>query len=664
MNNIETTTETNWQTYFDAAKRNDLLAAFDAMAALGMRPLPVGECENTGTLKKPACGRGWGNAELKHRRERLEKMIQQGVPVGIGCQPDGYLVLDIDPPMKDRSKLPQAWKEAATLLFGAEDWPDTLVVKTAGGCHVWFRIVDSAIPAIWKTGGKKELRLPCGGKVEFFTGNQSQIQVACAPSAGKAVSHERIPADLPKSVESIVIDLIFPQPEKPQPVKKQSGPATGDDEAWFEDKLLKLTGNVVNAAINTRHDTYRAACRTMAGYAAGMNLESKYEHVYTQLATAHKDAKPEVSDYVLVETFKWAWKKGFAEPLSRPVYRSEEDEVQEFPDDWEEAANVATIRALMKRREWLWGDSATNVGWFITRGLHLVEGKEGTGKTRWILDLVRRWSYNLPWPDGSPCELDQHSKVLFVASDSHWDQIAMTSEAFGIPDENVIFTGPESAPYDFTSIDDPKTLAHIRHWCSRYKVAMVVIDTLMAASTRPLVDPQEVAQIAGPLRQIARELDVAIVLVGHLNAQGETWGRAMGRACDNVIRMEADERDEKQIQIKSVKARWNRFVLPTIHGTQGECGWEYASIGSAGNDTSLKTAGERTAAAVVAYLRQYGTTQPTLKTLVEAAVEKGHAEKTAYRVIKEMTADGVIKRDEKQTFTGKTIEFYSIPEEF
>jgi hypothetical protein len=138
----------------------------------------------------------------------------------------------------------------------------------------------------------------------------------------------------------------------------------------------------------------------------------------------------------------------------------------------------------------------------------------------------------------------------------------------------------------------------------------------------------------------------------------------MGRACDNVIRMEADERDEKQIQIKSVKARWNRFVLPTIHGTQGECGWEYASIGSAGNDTSLKTAGERTAAAVIAYLRQYGSTQPTLKTLVEAAVEKGHAEKTAYRVIKEMTADGVIKRDEKQTFTGKTIEFYSIPEEF
>lgn len=138
----------------------------------------------------------------------------------------------------------------------------------------------------------------------------------------------------------------------------------------------------------------------------------------------------------------------------------------------------------------------------------------------------------------------------------------------------------------------------------------------------------------------------------------------MGRTCDNVIRMEADERDEKQIQIKSVKARWNRFALPTIHGTQGECGWEYSSVGSDANDSSLKTASARTAAAVVAYLRQYGSTQPTLKTLVEAVTDKGHAEKTAYRVIKEMTADGQIMKTSKETFTGKVIEFYSLPVEF
>lgn len=321
---LQVTTDTHWQAYFEAAKNNDLLSAFDALAALGMRPLPVGECDSTGTLKKPACGNKWGLSDLPFRRNWLEQMIKNDVPVGIGCQPDGYIVLDIDPPNKDRGKLPTAWKEAATLLFGNEDWPDTLVVKTAGGCHVWFKIVDPAIPAIWKTQGKREMRLPCGGKVEFFTGNESQIQVACAPSEGKAVSHERIPAALPKSVEAVIIELIFPKPDKPV-VKKSVEPATMKDQQWFEEKLLKLTDKVLSAEVNTRHDTYRACIRTMAGYAAGLNFESEYEHVYTMLATAHKDVKPEVSDYVLVHTFKWAWEKGIADPLKRPVEYVEEE---------------------------------------------------------------------------------------------------------------------------------------------------------------------------------------------------------------------------------------------------------------------------------------------------------------------------------------------------
>ena len=101
-----------------------------------------------------------------------------------------------------------------------------------------------------------------------------------------------------------------------------------------------------------------------------------------------------------------------------------------------------------------------------------------------------------------------------MASDSHFDQIADTSVDFGIPPENVIFTGPESTPYEYTSLDDPVTLKLIRHWCERYKVGLVVIDTLMAASVLPLADPQEVARLARPLRDMAREPNVAIVLVG------------------------------------------------------------------------------------------------------------------------------------------------------
>ena len=601
-------TETDkWAAYFDASQKNDLMSAFDALAELGMRPLPVGE-DDKGGIKKPTGGLDWQNQPIKERRKLLARQIKQQVPVGIGCQPDGFIVLDIDPPGKDRGNLPQAWKESAAILLGGEDWPRTLTVKTAAGCHVWFKLPpDSQIMALWTGHGKQSLPLPSGGKVEFFTGNDKAMQVACAPTEGKAIAMAEVPAMLPKSAEMAIIEVLTPKPES-SPVLRRETPATEEDGDWFYDKLLKLTTRVMNAAVNTRHDTYRACVRTMAGYAAGMNLDERKEQVWNHLAQAHREAKPEVSDYVLLHTFNWSWDKGMKSPLAPPPKLPKEPPAEEFlgESDLMEAADVATIRALMQKREWLWGDPAKNTGWFLGRGLHLVEGKEGTGKTRWLLDLCRRWSYDLRWPDGAEIKIDTDSKILFVASDSHWDQIAMTAESFGIPDDNIIFTGPKDSPYEFTSLDDPQTLSLIRLWCEKYKIAMIVIDTLMAATTRPLVDPQEVAQVAGPLRQIAREKNVVIVMVGHLNSQGETWGRAIGRQCDNVIRLEADEASPQEVTIKSVKARWNRFILPTLRGKQGETGWEYSAINSDTNEPSQIKGRAGAMAAIKSYLATVG----------------------------------------------------------
>lgn len=304
-----------WGNYFAAADKGDLLAAFDALAELGMRPLPITEDPHTGKIKIPAMGKSWGESSLEKRREQLKKFISQGVPIGIGCQVDGFVVADIDPPDKDRSRLSQAWKEAAAVLLGSEDWPTTLIVATQAGCHVWFKAPQELLTK-WHGHGKLKLPLPSGGAVEFFTGNDKQTQVACSPSEGKQISMRCEPIALPKAAVRLLLDLLEPEPATK--LQKSTSEATNEEVDWYLTRLNKLSDNTRFANEGARHDVFRASCKVMAGYAAAMNLDRLRDKVFTDLANAHKEAKPEVTGYVLRETFRWAWERGLAKPFERP----------------------------------------------------------------------------------------------------------------------------------------------------------------------------------------------------------------------------------------------------------------------------------------------------------------------------------------------------------
>ena len=648
----------SWESYFEACKNNDIYAAFGAMSSIGLLPVVNGE-DKHGKIKRPMAKKeeAWQKITTSEWHDRLVGYLQNGVPVGIGCKPTGHVVFDIDPHEKDTKNLPTAWKESAQFLFGSGDWPETLIVRTQGGAHVWFVVPDSILAA-WDRSGKKAIELPSGGKLEIFVGlPDAGSQVACAPSDGKTIALAKIPLMLPETAEHAILQAISrPERPKPEPIKTQA--SVSSDFEWIRQTLN-------HGYLDSQLDDYDK------WLAVGMALSHKFGEDGAELWEQWSGRHAKHSDgecMIKVRSFKRTdeekairfgslVKIATANGAPSPPKATAEPMPEEFFESIEDAANAADIRAKMKERNWLWGNREENVGWFMQGGLHLVEGKEGTGKTRWILDLERRKSMDLTWPDGMKITEDPESKILFVASDSHWDQIAVTSEAFGIPDENVIFTGPKNDPYNFTSIDDPNTIAMIRHWCHRYKVSMVIVDTLMAASTRPLVDPQEVAQMLRPLRDLAREMNVVVVLVGHLNSQGETWGRAVGRMCDNVIRMEADERDEQLITIKSVKARWNRFKLPVLRGRQGETGWEFTSPDSE-NGVELGSPSDRAADAILAYVRSYP--DMTKSNVIEAVMEKGHSKTTAYRVFDQLVIDGRIIGYEKETFSGKTIRVFDV----
>jgi hypothetical protein len=647
-----------WQDYFDACKDNDIWKAFEALAGVGVLPVVNGE-DDKGKLKRPM-GDAWQKLTTEQWSEKLTICLREGVPVGIGAKPIGHLVIDVDPKDKNSDNLPDAWREMSQAIFGADDPPKTMIVRTENGAHVWF-VVDDEFRSAWGETGKRKIKLPSGGAIEIFVGVPvGGYQLACAPSEGKSIAIAKPPIKLPKKAAGAILDLI-----KPKIVETQApSRVLGQDERDLE--WVKFVAD--QGYLDSEVHEYDAWLRV------GMALYERFGETGAELweSWSNRSGKHVTNEcYAKVQSFKRAGgnvvkfgsliaiveRNGGPSPNERPKPTMPPSQPVEITHDVH-AADVDTIRALMKERQWLWGNSEENTGWFVQRGLHLLEGKEGTGKTRWLLDLARRWSLDLRWPDGSPIGMETDSKMLFVASDSHFDQIAMTSDAFGIPSKNIIFTGPQGDPYAYTSLDDPTTIKLIRHWCTKYKVGMVVIDTLMAASTRPLVDPQEVAQLAQPLRDLARELNLVVVLVGHLNSQGETWGRAMGRQCDNVIRMEADERDEQLISIRSVKARWNRFALPTLHGRQGETGWEFDMPNAEDGNVRFSNKKERTKAHALAYIRKYPNC--TKGMIVGDCVESGYTKSTAYDVIEEMTTDETITFFEETTFSGGKLARYRV----
>jgi len=102
-------------------------------------------------------------------------------------------------------------------------------------------------------------------------------------------------------------------------------------------------------------------------------------------------------------------------------------------------ATAADLHRVATGTRWVWD------GWIPTACVVGIASPEGTGKTRFALDLVRRVWLGMPWPDGQPMTLAQ-APTLWVCSDGHHDEIAENLAALGLPDEAIVFPAPPDDP--------------------------------------------------------------------------------------------------------------------------------------------------------------------------------------------------------------------------
>jgi hypothetical protein len=203
-----------------------------------------------------------------------------------------------------------------------------------------------------------------------------------------------------------------------------------------------------------------------------------------------------------------------------------------------------------------------------------VGGFEGTGKTRFALDLARRVYRGLPWPDGQPMALPAGSPSLWICGDGHHQEIGETARKMNIPPDALFFNASPDDPYAGVNLDDLAALESLDTFLEVSSAPIVFVDTLTNSTSRDLCRQNDVKALLSPLQEIAQRRQVAIVLLVHLSREGQALGRRTKGLTRTLIHLECPDADEPARLRLWVEKSFD--LKPAALGvTMGETGNEY-----------------------------------------------------------------------------------------
>jgi hypothetical protein len=234
-------------------------------------------------------------------------------------------------------------------------------------------------------------------------------------------------------------------------------------------------------------------------------------------------------------------------------------------------ATVADVRRILAQTRWTWE------GWFPAGRIVGVAAFEGTGKTRFLLDLARLMYLGLQWPDGQPATLPPGTRTLWLCADGHQDELAEMLPAFGLPDDAVVFPAPPGEPYDGTDIDEPAFIAPggiLETAIQTVKPGFVIIDTLTNATRRDLCDQAQMKGLKAPLVRLVQQYQTNIVLSLHLNREGQALGRGIKGITRTLIHLECPD-PEKPERLRLWVEESYAKKPPALGMTIGESGNTY-----------------------------------------------------------------------------------------
>ncbi|HEX6501646.1 MAG TPA: AAA family ATPase [Terriglobales bacterium] len=157
-----------------------------------------------------------------------------------------------------------------------------------------------------------------------------------------------------------------------------------------------------------------------------------------------------------------------------------------------------------------------------------LSGHPDTGKTNVALDVIARATTGRDWPDGAKNTTPPCNALVLAAEDSVEDTIRPRLQAAGADESRIEVirstyleiadsTGQVSIQTVTTALDKDCELLR-QALLSRPNTKIVLIDPITTyLGSAKWTDEQQIRKCLYPLQQMAEELDVAVLLITHLN---------------------------------------------------------------------------------------------------------------------------------------------------
>jgi len=287
-------------------------------------------------------------------------------------------------------------------------------------------------------------------------------------------------------------------------------------------------------------------------------------------------------------------------------------------------------------------------GWIPASRIVGIAALEGTGKSRFELDLCRRVHLGLLWHDGQKITIPKRSPSLWVCADGQHDEIADMAAEFGLPGESIILPAPADDPYANTSLDDPEIFKWIDGAIVARKPWAVFIDSLTYATTRDLSEQRTIAILKTPLIDIVQRHQINVFLSLHVSKEGQALGRRIKGITRTLLHLECPDPEKPERLRLWVEKSYGKKP-PALGVTMGDGGNEYDFNPPAKlNPNQGPKAPEKLGMAIAFISKELANGDKATCDLVREWEARGGTHGTFFNARRKMVADGKLVVDDSK----------------